>query len=49
LFAKNYCYNDKRIQNLGISQYELRDYADLGLGKQIRGCVKEQGYCCFEA
>ena len=48
-FAKNDCYNDKQIQDLGISQDELRDYADLGLGKQIRDCIKEQGCCCFEA
>jgi hypothetical protein len=27
----------------------LREYADLGLGKQIRDCIKEQGYCNFEA
>ena len=48
-FKNNDCYNEKQIEDLGISQDELRDYADLGLGKQIRDCIKDQGYCCFEA
>ena len=39
----------KQIEDLGISQDELRDYADLELGRKIRDCIKEQGCCYFEA
>lgn len=48
-FAKNSGYNDKQIEELGISNNELSDYADLLLGYQIRDCIKEQGYCLFDA
>jgi hypothetical protein len=37
------------LKNAGISEHELSEYADLGLGKQIRDCIKEQGYCEFTA
>ena len=48
-FKNNAFYNKKQIEDLGISQDELSDYADLGLGKQIRDCIKENGYCSFQA
>jgi hypothetical protein len=48
-FKENHGYNDEMLKNAGISEHELSEYADLGLGKQIRDCIKEQGYCEFTA
>jgi hypothetical protein len=48
-FKENNGYNDEMIEKVGIDKDELRDYADLGLGKQIRDCIKETGQCSFEA
>jgi len=48
-FAKVNGYNDKQLEEIGISKQDLSDYADLGLGKQIRDCIKENGSCGFEA
>ena len=48
-FEKNNGYNDKMLAEAGITEDELREYADLGLGKQIRDCIVENGYCSFEA
>jgi hypothetical protein len=48
-FEERNGYNDKMLEEAGITQDELRDYADLGLGKQIRDCIIENGQCSFEA
>jgi hypothetical protein len=49
-FFKNHNgYNDKMLAEAGITTEELREYADLGLGKEIRDCIKENGSCSFEA
>jgi hypothetical protein len=37
------------IEKIGITKDELRDYADLGLGKQIRDCIVKTSSCSFEA
>jgi hypothetical protein len=37
------------LAEAGITQQELSEYADLGLGKKIRDCIKENGSCSFEA
>jgi hypothetical protein len=42
-------YNDKMLEEASISKEELSEYADLGLGRQIRDCIKENGGCSFEA
>jgi hypothetical protein len=42
-------YSDADLLALGITEKEMRDYADLGLGIQIRDCVLENGDCNFEA
>lgn len=39
----------KQIKELGITEQELSEYADLGLGIKIRDCIKEEGSCSFEA
>jgi hypothetical protein len=36
------------LKENNITTEELSDYADLGLGIQIRDCVKEQGYCSMD-
>jgi hypothetical protein len=48
-FENNNGYNEKMLAEAGITTDELRDYADLGLGKQIRDSIKENGQCGFEA
>ena len=49
LLKDNNGYNDDILEKAGITKDELRDYADLGLGKQIRDCIKETGQCSFDA
>ena len=48
-FEERNGYNDKMLEEAGITTDELRDYADLGLGKQIRDSIIENGQCSFEA
>jgi hypothetical protein len=48
-FASRESYNDEALKEAGISKHELSEYADLGLGKKIRDCIKENGECSFEA
>lgn len=42
-------YNDDDLLELGISEQDLRDYADLDLGIKIRDCINENGQCDFDA
>jgi hypothetical protein len=42
-------YSSDDLIELGITENEMRNYADLGLGIQIRDCIKENGDCNFEA
>lgn len=42
-------YNDEQLKEIGISEEDLSEYADLLLGIQIRDCIKENGECYFEA
>jgi len=48
-FSQKTGYTDKDITALGVSQEELQDYADLGLGIKIRDCIIDKGTCSFEA
>lgn len=48
-FANRDSYNDKILEEAGITSEQIKDYADLGLGKKIRDCIKENGSCRFEA
>ena len=48
-FEKNNGYNDTMLAEAGITTQELSEYADLGMGKKIRDCIKENGSCSFEA
>jgi hypothetical protein len=48
-FATRESYNDKMLEEAGITSNELSEYADLGLGIKIRDCIKENGACSFDA
>lgn len=48
-FQDNNGYDDKMLEDAGISRAELSDYADYGLGKQIEKCIIDFGSCSFEA
>lgn len=48
-FASRESYNEKMLEEVGITAEELSEYADLELGKKIRNCIKEDGQCEFEA
>ena len=47
-FEDNTGYNDAMLEEIGIGKDDLREYADLQLGIQIRDCIREQGYCTFD-
>jgi len=49
LFEEKMGYNDQMLVEAGITRYELSEYADLGLGIQIRDYIIENGECTFDA
>jgi hypothetical protein len=48
-FSERYGYSDDDLSSIGIDNHDISEYADLGLGKQIRDCIKENGACSFTA
>jgi hypothetical protein len=48
-FSERYSYSDDELSEIGIDSHDISEYADLGLGKQIRDCIKENGACSFTA
>jgi hypothetical protein len=48
-FKEKESYSNDELLKLGITEKELLDYADLGIGIQIRDCVLENGNCNFDA
>lgn len=48
-FEKNNGYTDEMLEEVGISNNELSDYADLELGVKIRDQIKNFGSCSFDA
>ena len=48
-FASKDSYNDKELEEAGISREDLSEYADLHLGRKIRDCIKDNGCCTFTA
>lgn len=42
-------YSQEGIDEAGITDNEVRDYADYVLGKKIEKCIIENGECNFEA
>ena len=49
LFASRESYNDLILADAGITEEDLRQYADLKLGRQIRDCIVSIGCCTFDA
>jgi hypothetical protein len=37
------------LSEIGITQHELSEYADLLLGYQIKKCIEDNGSCSFNA
>jgi hypothetical protein len=48
-FEKNESYNDKMLEENSITKEDVKDFADLELGRKIQNCIKENGECNFEA
>ena len=48
-FEDNNGFNDEMLEEVGISNDELSDYADLELGVKIRDQIKNFGSCSFDA
>lgn len=48
-FKENNGYNDEMLLKAGINPELLEWYARLSLGNKIYKCVKEHGYCNFQA
>jgi hypothetical protein len=48
-FKEKSGWNDKMLEDAGITKKHLEDYADLELGIKIRDCVVSQGSCTFDA
>ena len=42
-------YDNKMLQEAGITKEDVRDYADYQLGKQIEESLQACGQCCFDA
>lgn len=42
-------WNDKMLEDAGITKKHLEDYADLELGIKIRDCVVNNNSCAFDA
>lgn len=42
-------FTDKMLDDAGITNKQLEDYADLELGIKIRDCVTKTGQCVFNA
>jgi hypothetical protein len=48
-FEENISYSDEKLEKVGITPFELSEYADYGLGKQIEQCIIRTGHCEFTA
>jgi hypothetical protein len=48
-FSERFSYSDEDLKAIGIDGHDISEYADLGLGRKIRDCIKENGSCSFTA
>lgn len=48
-FKDRNSWTTEQQEEAGISDQEMRDFADYRLGKQIEECIKEEGQCSFQA
>ena len=46
-FSERYSYSDDELSAIGIDSHDISEYADIGLGRKIRDCIKENGVCSF--
>lgn len=46
-FDEHHSYTDEELEQIGISKFDLKEYADLLMGMQIKDCIIENGYCHF--
>lgn len=42
-------YSSKDLENFGLLESDISEFADFELGIKIRRCIKRKGYCEFEA
>lgn len=48
-FSERFSYSDEDLKAIGIDGHDISEYADLGLGRKIRDCIKENNGCSFTA
>jgi hypothetical protein len=48
-FSEARGYSSDNLQQLGVTNQDVKEYADLLLGREIRDCIKENGECNFDA
>jgi len=48
-FKRDSSYNEITLEELCVTNKELSDYADLGMGIKIRDCIEGSGTCSFQA
>lgn len=48
-FENRDTWNNEERDKAGLTQQDMSDYADYVLGKKIKDCIIEQGYCSFDA
>jgi len=48
-FEENNGYNSSMLLEIGITQHDLEEYADLLMGYKIRDCIEDTGACSFTA
>lgn len=48
-FSSRHSYRYDELSAMGIDSHDISEYADLGLGRKIRDCIKEIGGCSFTA
>jgi hypothetical protein len=49
LIQNNGGYTSEMLAKANVTEGDLSEYADLLLGRKIRDCIEDQGYCSFEA
>jgi len=48
-FANVISYSKENLVEMGITEHDLKEYADLLMGYKIRDCIEDTGECRFDA
>ena len=48
-FKEDRGYTDEQLLAIGISEEDLSEFADYGMGDKILTCLKDNAYCNFNA